>query len=80
MHDMHQSDITSDGNFHCKPAGRRCEPLNATLHYMNYSDDPFFFLFSKLLCCIEAVFLTFTSCCSYFGSLPVIYTSFAFLQ
>lgn len=68
MHDMHQSDITSDGNFHCKPAGCRCGPLNATLHYMNYSDglSHFFFLFSKLLCCIEAVFLTFTSCCSYF--------------
>lgn len=31
MHDMHQSDITSDGNFHCKPGGRRCGPLNATL-------------------------------------------------
>lgn len=47
MHDMHQSDITSDGNFHCKPAGRRCEPLNATLHYMNYSDGltHFFFVF-----------------------------------
>lgn len=51
MHDMHQSDITSDGNFHCKPAGRRCEPLNATLHYMNYSDGlTLFFCFCFLSC------------------------------
>lgn len=55
MHDMHQSDITSDGNFHCKPAGRRCGPLNATLHYMNYSDglSHFFFFLS---CYVVSVF------------------------
>lgn len=51
MHDMHQSDITSDSNFHCKSAGRSCGPLNATLHYMNYSDGLTHFLFVCFLSC-----------------------------